>query len=562
MRGRGARLLLLTPPLVQTNCPYPATMHLTGYLRSRGYAVEQRDLGVKVVRDVLVEHGGDEAEQLLELLQGDAPPEAKLEASRLIDELAIWIRDNVDPGFGFSRYAERISAQASDFGDVEKPVRRRGVIDRPLERRLEDAIRETKPDVIGVTCPFPGTLVAAFKIARSVKRRHPGIRLALGGGFVSTELRDMTDPRPRKYFDDFLFDEGYAPMEELLGNGERGRGNGDEGHETGDDRRDENLSRLASNVSRPAPNPTPQHTQTQTPAPPPIFVAPSYDGIDWNDYFDVVETENPMHRLWSVGRWRKLQMARGCYWHKCAFCDVRLPYIRCFEMPRPGEIVDAMERLGGDFHFVDEAMPPALVRGVSEEILRRGLECEWWGNVRFDASFTPELAKLMAKAGCIAVTGGLECADDRLLKLMNKGITLASAKKALRAFHAAGVMVHAYLMYGFPTETKAEALGALEYVRGLFRADLVQSAFWHRFALTVHSPIAREPERFGIRIVEPPRPKRLFARNEIPFEEPGAPDWDRIGRALSLAVYNFQEGRGLDRPAAYWLRASSRRFLV
>ena len=510
-RNRSPKLLLLTPPLVQTNCPYPATMHLAGYLRSRGYDVSQRDLGVKVVRDVLVKYGGDEAEQLLELLQGDAPPEAKIEASSFIDELALWIRDNVDPGFGFSRYAERISAQAADFGDVEKLIRRRGVIDAPLAKRLDAAIAETEPDIVGVTCPFPGTLVPAFKIARLIRRRHPGIRLVLGGGFVSTELRDMTDERPRRYFDDILLDEGYAPMERILSGG-----------------------RAAPDV--------------------PAFVEPCYDGIDWDDYFDVVETENPMHRLWSVGRWRKLQMARGCYWHKCAFCDVKLPYINCFEMPKASAIVDAMERLGGDVHFVDEAMPPALVRGVCEEMLRRGLACEWWGNVRFDESFTPQLAKLMAKAGCIAVTGGLECADDRLLALMNKGITLASAKKAMRAFHSAGIMVHAYLMYGFPTETEAEAFGALEYVRDLFRADLVQSAFWHRFALTVHSPVSREPDRFGMRIVEPPPRRRLFARNEIAFEEPGAPDWDRIGRALSLAMYNYQEGRGLDKSAAYWKR--------
>jgi len=509
------RLLLLTPPLVQTNTPYPATMHLTGFLRERGYEVAQRDLGIKVARDVLLAYGGDEADQLLELLQADVPPEDKLEASKLVDELALWIRDNVDSSFGFSRYAARISAQAADFSTVEKLVRRRGALDRPLERHLEAAIRETKPTVIGVTCPFPGTLVPAFKIARYVRRRHPEIRLALGGGFVSTELREMTDPRPRRYFDDFLFDEGYGPLLALL----------------------ESPRKVAG-------------------CPVPPFVAPCYDGIDWSEYFDVVETANPMHRLWSVGRWRKLQMARGCYWHKCAFCDVRLPYINCFEQPSAAAIVDAMED-GLGYHFVDEAMPPALVRRVSEEILRRGLAVVWWGNVRFDASFTPELCRLMAKAGCIAVTGGLECANDRLLKLMAKGITCASATKALRAFRRAGIMVHAYLMYGFPTETEAEALGALEYVRGLFRADLVQSAFWHRFALTVHSPIAREPERFGIRVVEPPRPKRLFARNEIPFEEDGAPDWDRIGRALSLAMYNYQEGRGLDRPAAYWLRRAS-----
>lgn len=495
------RILLLTPPLVQTNCPYPATMHLAAYLRGKGHVVAQRDLSVRVVRDVLVRFGGDEAEELLELLSGDAPDDAKLEASAWMDDLAIRIRREIDPSFGFSRYAAHLGESAADFGEVEKAVRKRGVIDRPLERRLAEAIEETDPGEIWVTCPFPGTLVPAFKIARYVRKHHPRIRLALGGGFVSTELRKMTDRRPYRYFDEFHFD---------------------------------------------------------SPPDMPVFVVPSYDGIDWSEYFDVVETANPMHRLWSTGRWVKLVMAPGCYWHRCAFCDVNLDYIKCFTMPAAAEIVDCMEgfvRRGlGRFHFVDEAMPPKLIREVCEEVLRRKLVCEWWGNVRFDASFTVAMAKLMSRAGCIAVTGGLECANDRLLKLMNKGITLASAEKALTAFRRAGIMVHAYLMYGFPTETANEARRALGFVRKLFKADLIQSAFWHRFALTVHSPIARDPARFGIRI-EPVGDLRRFALNEIPYVEPAAPDWRRLGKGLDLALYNYLDGRGLSKPLSFWFKA-------
>ena len=557
------RLLLLTPPLVQTNCPYPATMHLTGYLRGLGFAVEQRDLSVKVALDVLREYGDETTDELLELLQNPiVPPEAKREAGRVIDELAIWIRDNVDGQFGFSRYAERISASAADFGGVERLVRRKGVIDKPLERHLESAIRETRPTMVGVTCPFPGTLVGAFKIARYLKRKHPEIRTVLGGGFVNTELRDMTDPRPRQYFDEIVFDEGYQPLARLLGVDAR----------AGTARAPWSGDGARSGTARAPCGDARQGARSVPDRAIPPFVKPDYDGIDMGEYFDVVETDNPMHRLWSSGRWLRLVMARGCYWHKCAFCDVRLPYIGCFEMPDPKTIVDAMETLGDGrtedarhetglepgFHFVDEAMPPALVRGVSEEIVRRKFRCAWWGNIRFDASFTPDLAKLMAKAGCIAVTGGLECADDRLLKLMNKGITLASAKKAMTAFHDAGIMVHAYLMYGFPTETEREAMGALKFVRDLFRQDLVQSAFWHRFALTVHSPIAAEPEKFGIRLASNAgarRPGYVFARNEIGYDEPGAPDWERIGRVLNLALYNYLEGRGLGKSIAYWQKA-------
>ena len=469
------RLLLLTPPLLQTNTPYPATMHLTGYLRGLGYDVWQRDLSIKVVRDVLLAYGDETTEELLEFLGGPAPLEAKREASKVIDDLARYVRDEIDPDFGFSRYAEHLCVAVEDFGELERKIRRRGIIDRPLERRLKEAMDEVLPDIVGVTCPFPGTLVGAFKIARWIRRHRPGVRLLLGGGYVSTELRTMTDRRPYRYFDAFQFDEGYAQMEVECA-GERTR-----------------------------------------PRPVPAFVRPSYEGIDWNEYFDVVETDNFVTNLWNSGKWVKLVMARGCYWHKCAFCDVVLPYIGCFRMPKAKAIVDAMEALGTRFHFVDEAMPPARVDAVCDEILKRRFACEWWGNIRFDAAFTPALAKKMAKAGCVCVTGGLECANDRLLRLMNKGITLAGAEKVLKGFKAAKIFVHAYLMYDFPTETKAEQKGAERYVRGLAKKGLIQSCFWHRFALTVHSPIAKDPAKFGIIVPVRRSGKRIFARNELDY---------------------------------------------
>ena len=491
MATRTPRILLLTPPLLQTNTPYPATMHLTGFLESRGFDVHQRDLSIKVVRDILLEYGDETTEELLEFLGGPAPLEAKREASEAIDELAIWIRDNVDEEFGFSRYAEAKCRAVDDFGKLVKLVNRRGVMDKPLQRHLKAAMDAVKPTVVGVTCPFPGTLVGAFKMAKYIRKHYPKVKLLLGGGYVNTELREMTDKRPYRYFDEFQFDEGYGNLVDVVGSRSRTK------------------ECRNSTVGLGLP------TTTSIPA----FVKPSYRGIDWNEYFDVVETDNFVTNLWNSGKWVKLVMARGCYWHKCAFCDVVLPYIGCFRMPDPVKIVDAMEEFRfstqiAGFHFVDEAMPPKVVKGMCEEILRRRLKVEWWGNIRFDSAFTPSLAKLMAKAGCIAVTGGLECANDRLLKLMNKGITLAGAEKVLKAFKSAKIFVHAYLMYDFPTETKAEQKGAERYVRELAKKGLIQSCFWHRFALTVHSPIAKDPEKFGI-IAKPSESK--FARNELEF---------------------------------------------
>lgn len=454
------RVLLLTPPLLQTNTPYPATMYLKEHLDSMGVKCAQVDLSIKVVRDVLVRFGGEEAEELIELLSSDAPIESKIEAASWVSDLTSSVRKEIDEGFGFSRYSESLCTSVRDFGELSKQIRRRGVMDEPLKKHLFQAVEKFRPTEVWVTCPFPGTLVGAFKIASYLRKKFPDIKRVIGGGYVSTELRHMTDKRPYKFFDEFVFD---TPIKAT-------------------------------------------------------FTVPSYDGIDMQEYFDMPTSNDLVSMLWCSGRWKKLQMANGCYWHKCAFCDVRLSYIGKFSMPSPKEIVDAMEHLGDKFHFVDEAMPPKLVRGVCDEILRRKFKCSWWGNVRFDAAFTAELTKLMSKAGCIAVTGGLECACDRLLKLMNKGITLKSAEKVLRAFKSSKIGVHAYLMYDFPTETKAEYGEAKKYVRSLVSKGLINSYYWHRFALTVHSPVYANPEQFKIE-VEPIPKGRLFALNEVGYRK-------------------------------------------
>lgn len=543
------RVLFLTPPFVQLNTPYPATPQLVGWLDQLGIKAHQRDLSIEVALDVLRTCGEqpmtnevisflqgrdpDNAETLADpdyLPEGDSfaeldhlpftpdPTEsARLRCSLYLDDLALAIRDQIDPDFGFSRYAEHLGVSVPDFGLILQRLRRRSLVDKLLEARVEKVLAETRPTIVGVTCPFPGTLIGAFRIAKTIRRLAPEVKLVLGGGYVNTELRDLHDSRVYRYFDILHLDEGYGPWAKLL-----------------------------------APYLSKKHADAAIPP----FVKPSYRGLDLSQYVNLAETANPMHRLWSDGRWLKIQLARGCYWHKCAFCDITLDYIKCFQMPDAATLVDAMMQLTKEtgengFHFTDEAIPPALARSLSQEILRRNYICRWWGNVRFDTSFTPELTNLMSRAGCIAVTGGLECANDRLLKLMNKGITLTSARTALSNFAQAGILVHAYLMYAFPTQTKKELIDALRYVRDRFREGSLQSAFFHRFALTVHSPIARDPERFGIAI--PPHPTSSFALNEIPYEEIGAPDWERLGKGLKLALYNYMLGLGLDKSPSWWL---------
>jgi hypothetical protein len=210
-----------------------------------------------------------------------------------------------------------------------------------------------------------------------------------------------------------------------------------------------------------------------------------------------------------------------------------------------------MEETGfNGFHFVDEALPPDLLDGLCAEILRRGLRIEWWGNIRFEKRFSNTLIQKMAAAGCIAVTGGLETGCDRTLKLMRKGITLGHASRVLSDLADAGILTHAYLMYGFPTQTFDETLQTLETVRRLFETGVLHSAYWHRFALTAHCDVSIHPESYGIELL-PPEPSS-FALNEIPFFAEFDHDLESVGQALRAATYNYMLGIGLDLPVAQW----------
>ena len=612
------KLLLLTPPLVQLNTPYPATTSLTGFLLSRGVDVVQADLSlefalrvfsragleriaevchripdakrtcaVRFFLDHLEEYlttiesvisflqGNDEAvgwrigrrdylpeggrfaelspsgsgisdDENLSTLFGDlgVADRAKYLASLYLDDLSDAIREGIDPSFGLARYAESLSVSAATFDPLLERLRLPpNLLDGMIDDLADEVVEREKPEFVGLTVPFPGTLYAALRIALLIRQRYPRIRVVMGGGYVNTELRYLSDERIFDYVDDLCFDEGYAPMLGVLGLGPSVRTLTRERLMSGKGMEQDTVCAAQSGI--------------------PSFVKPSYAGLDLRRYLNVMETANPMHRIWSDGKWMKLQLANGCYWHRCAFCDVSLDYIQRYLPPHAEEVVRAMRELKAEtgqsgFHFTDEAIAPSLARRLSEAIIADGLTVTWWGNIRFEKAFTPELCQLMARAGCIAVTGGLECAQDRLLKLMNKGITLASATHAMRAFSDAGILVHAYLMYGFPTQTDEETIEALEFVRKRFAEGSLQSAFWHRFALTAHSPIARQPETFGIRIL-PEKPIACrFAENEIPYESDVKQNLDRLGKGLRLALYNYMMGLGLDVPVREWFRGGGK----
>jgi hypothetical protein len=581
-------LTLVLPPLTQLNTPYPSTAYLARFLLDRGLPVKQRDLGLELALRVYSRAGltaifdqleaaddlPDPAWRMVALrgryesavdpvvafLQGrerglaglllngswlplgprsaaadlDAfGPAGREDAARhlatqWLADLADLVASTVDDGFALARYHAQLGAGLRDFQPLADRLDRTTLVDTWI-----DALGDTlDTPMVGLSVPFPGNLYAALRLGRRLRAR--GVRVWMGGGYVNTELRHVDEPRLWGCVDALTYDDGEGPLLALL---EHAAGGPDRRHRT----------RTATGLLD-APHPDVGTTHVA-----------HYGDLPLSRYLSLVDATNPAHRLWSDGRWNKITLAHGCYWKRCSFCDVQLDYIARYVPAPTRKLVDdtlALADATGErgFHFVDEAAPPRAMRDFALELLAREAGICWWGNIRFERAFSPDLCRLLAAAGLIAVTGGLEVASDRLLEKMQKGVTIEQVARAARAFTDAGVMVHAYLMYGFPTQTLQETVNAAEVVRQLFAAGVIQSAFWHRFVLTRHSAIFPDPGAFGLQL---PATEARFADNDVPHEDPTGADPDRFDGPLVTALEAWKRGEGLDRPVHAWFGADA-----
>jgi hypothetical protein len=611
MQNSNFRVLSLIPPMTQLNTPYPSTAYLTGFMRSRGIDAVQADIALQLVLRLFSPEGldamADEIEQqeevtervalfmeqfdryrstvtpTLRFLQGKDPtlahrinlrnflPEgsrfealdvyvdedggdplswafgalgaqdrARHLATLYLNDLSDVIRDSIDSRFEFVRYAESLAGSQASFDPLAHALAQDfTLVDSLLVDLALQTVNQHQPQVVLLSVPFPGAVYAALRIGQAIKKHHPDCKILLGGGYVNTELRELSEPRIFDFVDFITLDSGERPVLCLLEHLQGKRG----------------PQRLVRTFTR---NPEGQVQYTNWAEPEVPFAevgTPTWDGLPLNDYLSLLDMLNPMHRLWSDGRWNKLTVAHGCYWKKCSFCDVSLDYISRYETTTAKELVDRIEAIVAEtgqtgFHFVDEAAPPKALKALAIELIERGVSISWWGNIRFEKSFTPELCQLLAQSGCIAISGGLEVASDRLLTLMKKGVSVEQVARVTKGFTDAGVLVHAYLMYGFPTQTVQDTVDALEYVRQLFAAGCIQSGYFHRFVCTVHSPVGKNPSEYGVTLL--PLPEGTFAKNDVGFIDPVGADHDALGVALNKALYNYMHGIGLDQNVRGW----------
>jgi hypothetical protein len=468
---------------------------------------------------------------------------AKHLATLYLEDLSDYIVACVDENFGFSRYAERLGRSANSFDELYHQLNQKPTyIDEITLSILNQKLTEIQPKLVCFSVPFPGNLYSAFRCAQLVKTNFPNIRTAMGGGFPNTELRDLKDKRVFEFFDFITLDDGELPIELLHHSVCHSEDGGILSNEF------KRTLLLECNEVK-YKNNSLKHDYKQS-----EVGTPDYSDLQLDKYISVIEIANPMHSLWSDGRWNKLTMAHGCYWGKCTFCDISLDYIKLYEPIAAKLLVDRMEELiaqtnENGFHFVDEAAPPALMKEVALEILRRKLTVSWWTNIRFEKSFTADLCQLLKASGCIAVSGGLEVASDRLLELIKKGVTVEQVAQVTRNFTESGIMVHAYLMYGYPTQTIQETIDSLEMVRQLFELGILQSGFWHQFAMTAHSPVGMFPEEFG---VIPQQSEITFANNDIQFIDKTGINHDKFSFGLKKSLFNYMHGICFDYELQEW----------
>ena len=595
------KILFITPPFTQLNTAYPAAAYLKGFLEEYKIQVSHCDLSIELFTSIFTSHFlhsiFKEAENLenyhypevrkmktlyisrvdtvisflqkqdietaIQILDTNFLPlghrlsqvntkivwasgdmgiidKAKHYATLFIEEIGDFIQANVDEFFAFTRYAEQIATSATSFDELDDFLTYQPTcIEEKMLDILVAQIKTHKPNLVCFTIPFPGNLFAALRCSQFIKQLFPNIHIAFGGGYCNTELRTLTDTRIFEFTDFISLDDGEGPLLKIAQYLE-------ETITINDLERTFVLENNQVVYKNKIPN-TIYHHKT--------LPAPNYSGLPFHKYVSFLDVVNPMHRMWTDARWNKLTISHGCYWKQCSFCDINLDYISNYQNTTAAHLVDNIEKIIKDtgitgFHFVDEAAPPKMLRALANTLLERQVKISWWTNIRFEKTFNFELCELMAKSGCVAVTGGLEVASNRLLSKMKKGVDIAQVARVTHHFSKNNILVHAYLMYGFPTQTDQETIDALEVVRQLFESNCIQSAFWHQFTTTIHSPIGKNPQEYGIEITGPVF--KGFAQNDLYHKDPEGANHPKYTKGLNLALNNYLNNQGLKKPLQHW----------
>ena len=355
-----------------------------------------------------------------------------------------------------------------------------------------------RPTVVGVSLIFRNQLLCGLVLAAMLRKALPDVHVTIGGELISAWAESLEHTHLADIADSVIPYEGELPLLALA---------------RGTPLRDvpNILYRDADGFHR---NPTRKvATLAEVPAP---------------DFADA-----PWHLYFAPERTAPMVSTRGCYWNRCTFCpevvnpESRLRIAQVADLTRQLDEVHAAHGVR-TFHFIDSALPARTLRGVAHHVIDHALPYRWYGFSRLEPYlFAGDFAETLHRGGCRMLMLGLETGSQRLLDLMDKKQDIDTVGRVLQSLRAARILVHAYMMFGTPHETRADAELTQRFVAR--HSDAVQFLNCSLMNLAKGSPMGLAPTEHGVTRV-------------IPF--------DIEGHELDLALYDNFDSVGWGRPSA------------
>ncbi|MEK7797935.1 MAG: radical SAM protein, partial [Nitrospirota bacterium] len=341
-----------------------------------------------------------------------------------------------------------------------------------FEHILKPAIEAERPDVIGISIVLQQQLFSTMTFCALIKRHFPHIHVTIGGNTV-TRLRDVLPNKPQLFalFDSAVVYEGETAFLQLV-------------EAVGAGRTLEGVPNLIYRDASGIRTSSASYAEDMSSLPPPDF-----DGL-------------PLEKYFTPDRILPYLATRGCYWGRCEFCDHGEGYTAGYRTKKIDEIIEEIRLLKTKyncrhFHFTDESYPPALFRKLTRKLVETNMDIAWTTHMRFEKSLSDQEVWNDARAsGCKFLHYGYESGNERVLQLMDKATTKEVIKRSLKLAADAGIWNHCMGFFGFPGETRQEAFDSVRFLED--NKDLVHSIGFGTFDLSKHTPVAKNPEKFGV----------------------------------------------------------------
>ncbi|MBS7309897.1 MAG: radical SAM protein [Treponema sp.] len=532
--------------------------------------ISGREFAHEFIRSAHVPRGMRVENFLSNLNRDVSTDDAQILSSLALADLADYITMVYDQNFALIRYAEHLATSTAEFSETIEGLKAPSLNDFYKPLLLEKiASYKNEPTLYCISVPFPGCFESALFSADLIRKEcGDNAIIIFGGGYVNTELREISEKGIFDYCHILSYDKGYGSYIRLFDEfinaacgieDEKQCFNLKEAFENiFDSRRFYNFSYLKNgSVIIPLEKENEEYKVLYKKEHEYIRkITPDYSHIDFTKYPRLADDTNPMHRIWNDGAWLKAYIAHGCYWHRCAFCDTTLDYVKDYCLTDINSLYDSLcvqaEKTGvHGIHFVDEACPPVALQNFALKNMAvkssNKIPLTYWGNIRFEKTFDRDLADLLSAGGLTAVSAGIEIATGNGLSAVNKGTDMENIVNACCAFKEAGILIHSYMIFGFWSQSVQDLIDSMETLRQLFEAGLLDSAFWHKFTLTLHSTVYEEYKKGKypeLKIL--PQKKTQFAKNDLHFE--GEEKSEKFSAPLNAALELWMHGEKLSKP--------------